>query len=463
MKSYSNIIHFSQDCNIVYWDKSKYTKTIGRYVKFIFRGRKMKSKKATAILLATIMAVSSCIGCSSGGSATTGSAASAAESSNEATSKVTLTLWDYFEGVNSQRGVKALVTAFNSAQDEVTVNAVFTPRDEMDKQLSIGLVSNKLPDLVLIDNPDFASRISMGLLADVTDNFNKDFGSKIDDFYPAPLATCKSGDQYYGIPFGSNNLGLFYNKDMFKEAGIANAPTTWDEMTADCKKLSKDGVYGLAVSAIKNDEGSFQFFPWLYSAGATYKTINSAGGIKALTLMRDYVNNGYLSKESINWTQADAEKQFATGKSAMMLNGPWNIETVQTDAPSMNFGIAEIPKDAQFASVTGGENLGIIKGHNEEAGWKFLKYTCENALVYIDDMGYIPARKEQAAQDEKLNNEYMKPFVDILNYAAPRGPEANWPKISAALYTAEQEVMVNQKSPADAAKEAQDAVDAVLK
>lgn len=409
------------------------------------------------------MAVSTFSGCSSSGSPATASTATPTASSGAAGSKVTLTLWDYFEGVNSQRGVKALVTAFNSSQNDVTVNAVFTPRDEMDKQLSIGLVSNKLPDLVLIDNPDFASRISMGLLADVTDNFNKDFGSKLDDFYPAPLATCKSGDKYYGIPFGSNDLGLFYNKDMFQEAGIANAPTTWDEMAEDCQKLSKNGVYGLAVSAIKNDEGSFQFFPWLYSAGANYKTVNSAGGIKALALMQDYVNKGYLSKESINWTQADAEKQFATGKAAMMLNGPWNIETVQTDAKNMKFGIVQIPKDAQYASVTGGENLGIIKGHNEEAGWKFLKFTCDNALVYIDDMGYIPARKEQASKDKNLSNEYLKPFVDILNYASPRGPEANWPKVSAALYTAEQEVMVNQKTPADAAKEAQDAIDSALK
>ena len=424
----------------------------------------MKKRKALSLILAVVMTASITAGCSSpGGSASSGTAPAATGASSGGGSKVTLTLWDYFEGVNSQRGVKNLVNSFNSSQNEVTVKSVFTPRDEMDKQLSIGLVSNKLPDLVLIDNPDYASRISMGLLADVTDNFNKDLVDKLSQFYPGPLATCKAGGKYYGVPFGSNDLGLFYNKDMFKQAGIAAAPATWDEMTKDCQTLSKNGVYGIAVSAIKNDEGSFQFFPWLYAAGTTYKTVNSAGGVKALGLMQNYVGKGYLSKESINWTQADAEKQFATGKAAMMLNGPWNIETVQTDAPKVHFGIAQIPKDTQYASVIGGENLGIIKGHNEAAGWKFLKYTCDNSLVYIDDMGYIPPRKDLAAKDTKLNTEYMKPFVDILSYAAPRGPEANWPKVSAALYTAEQEVMLNQKTPADAAKEAQAAIDSALK
>lgn len=78
-------------------------------------------------------------------------------------------------------------------------------------------------------------------------------------------------------------------------------------------------------------------------------------------------------------------------------------------------------------------------------------------------MGYIPSRKDLAEKDTKLNTEYMKPFVEILDYASPRGPEANWPKVSAALYTAEQEVMLNQKSPADAAKEAQASIDSALK
>ena len=425
----------------------------------------MRIRKILSYFMATVIVAVSAAGCSSVGTSSSAAGGSAAPANNEASEeKITLTLWDYFEGVNSQKGVKSLVTAFNGSQSKIEVKAVFTPRDEMDKQLSIGLVSSKLPDLVLIDGCDYASRISMGLFADVTDNFTKDLGSKVDDFYPGPLETCKAGDKYYGVPFGCNDLGFFYNKDMFKEAGIENAPTTWDEMTAACTKLSKNGVYGLAVSAIKNDEGSFQLMPWLYSAGATYNKVNGQEGIKALTLLQDYVNKGYMSKEAINWTQADAEKQFATGKAAMMLNGPWNIETVQTDAPKMNFGVVEIPKSMKYASVTGGEDLGIIKGHHEAEGWEFLKFTTENSLLYIDDMGYIPSTKSLAAKDTKVQNDpLMKPFASILDYATPRGPTPQWPKVSAALYTAEQQVMTNQKTPSDAANEAQAAIDAALK
>lgn len=414
----------------------------------------MKIRKVVTGMMALAILASTCVGYSS-------SKMQAAASTGK---KVTLTMWDYFEGVNSQRGVKALVTKFNASQKDVQVKAVFTPRDEMDKQLSIGLVSNKLPDVVLIDGCDYASRISMGLFADVTTNFKKDFGSKVSDFYPGPLLTCRYGSKYYGVPFGCNDIGLFYNKDMFKAAGIKSAPKTWAEMTADSAKLSKNNVYGLAISAIKNDEGSFQFMPWLYSTGATYNKVNSPAGVKSFKLLQDYVNKGYLSKESINWTQADAEKQFATGKAAMMVNGPWNVETVKTDAPKMNFGVVDIPKDVKNASVTGGEDMGIIRGHNEAAAWSFLKFTVNNSLTYIDDMGYIPCLKSLAAKDKVIQGSpYMKTFQNILTYATPRGPTAQWPKVSAALYTAEQEVMLNQKKPADAANEAQAAISAALK
>jgi multiple sugar transport system substrate-binding protein len=241
----------------------------------------MKIRKGLTVLVAVAMVAS-----------LSGFTAAPKKVPTKAATKITLTLWDYFEGVNSQRGVKKLVDGFNASQSSITVKSVFTPRDEMDKQLSIGLVSNKLPDLVLIDGCDYASRISMGLFADVTTNFKKDFGSKVSDFYSGPLSTCKSGSKYYGVPFGCNDLGFYYNKTMFKAAGIASAPKTWTQMTADCAKLSKNGVYGLAVSAIKNDEGSFQFMPWLYSTGATYNKVNSTAGIRSFALLQNYVKKG---------------------------------------------------------------------------------------------------------------------------------------------------------------------------
>ena len=96
--------------------------------------------------------------------------------------------------------------------------------------------------------------------------------------------------------------------------------------------------------------------------------IDSEGGIKALTLAKDLVDSGAMSKECINWTQGDVMNQFISGNVAMMINGPWQIPTMQQEAPDLNWNVALIPKDAEYASCLGGENYAVIKDGNVVGG-----------------------------------------------------------------------------------------------
>src|SRR5699024_4552200 len=113
----------------------------------------------------------------------------------------------------------------------------------------------------------------------------------------------------YGIPFGSNCLGLFYNKDMLEAANV-EVPTTWDELRDAAKALTKDNVSGMAFCCLQNEEGTFNFSPWLWSTGTDSFNINNEQGIKALTFVGDLVKDGSMSKEVINWTQGDVMNQF---------------------------------------------------------------------------------------------------------------------------------------------------------
>jgi len=379
--------------------------------------------------------------------------------------KVTLTLWHYYEGALQQKSLTDLAQKFNTSQDKIAIKMEFAPRNELIKQLTIGLVADKLPDIVLLDNPDTPSFAAMGILADITDKVNAPEMKK-EAYYPGPLKSNLYNDKYYGIPVGSNDIGLYYNEDMFKAAGITAPPQTWDELQVVAKKLSKDGVYGLAMCALKNEEGTFQFLPWLISAGGSYDKLDSAESVKAFTFLTNLVKDGSLSKESINWTQADVEKQFATGKAAMMINGPWNIEHVRGDAPNMKFAVVKIPKDKVWASCLGGENFSIIKGHHEAEAWAFLKFAMseDNLADIVNVMGYIPSRKDLAESNPKLKNDpIMSVFVDEMQYAMPRGPNAKWPEYSEAMYTALQESLTNQKTPEQAARDAQVKVENISK
>lgn len=416
-----------------------------------------KIKALLSCLTAMVLTASIFVGC--GSSTSTSTSQTKADSGG----KTTITVWHYFDGQQQQKAMENLADKFNKSQDKIEVQVEFVPRAELTKQFTIGLVADKLPDIGLVDNPDMASFSAMGLFADITDKMNSYEGK--DQFYPGPISSCKLDGKYYGIPLGSNDLALFYNKDMLSAAGV-QPPTTFAELKDAAKKLTKGDTYGLAIAAPKNEEGTFQYLPWLLSTGAKFNEIGGQAGISSLQYLTDLIKDGSMSKEVINWTQNDLEKQFVTNKAAMITDGPWIIDTVKKDAPNLNWGVVKIPKDKVFASDLGGENWGIIKGHHEAEAWDFIKFTQQkdNMNAYCADFGYIPSRKDIAESNDKITKDpIMSVFLDELQYAMPRGPHPKWPEISDAMSTAMQESFTNAKTPEQAAKDAQVKIDAVLK
>ena len=253
-----------------------------------------------------------------------------------------------------------MIDKYNASQDAYAVTAKYVPFADFKNQLSIGASANELPDLVILDSPDHASYASMGIFADITDKMD------VSTYFEGPVASATLDGVLYGVPFGCNCLSLFYNEDMFEEAGITEVPTTWDELQETAEKLTNDSVTGLAFCSLQNEEGTFNFSPWLWSTGATSYDIDSEGGIRALTFIKNLFDSGVVSKECINWTQGDVMNQFISGNVAMMINGPWQIPTMRAEAPDLNWDVTLIPMDAQYASVIGGENYAVIAGGNED-------------------------------------------------------------------------------------------------
>lgn len=370
-----------------------------------------------------------------------------------------ITLWYYWETEGHQKALDEMIATYNESQDAYNVTAKYVPFADFKKQLSIGASASELPDLVILDSPDHASYASMGIFADLTDKFD------VSTYYEGPVASATLDDTLYGVPFGCNCLALYYNQDMFDEAGITKVPETWDELKETAEKLTTDTVSGLAFCSVQNEEGTFNFTPWLWSTGASSYEIDSEGGIRALTFVKDLVDSGVMSKECINWTQGDVMNQFISGNVAMMINGPWQIPTMREEAPDLNYDVALIPMDTQYASAIGGENYAVVAGGNEEGALDFLEYATqeEQVIFMMDQMGYISADKEIAAnQFTEEEDAIYKKFVEEMDYAQARGPLPEWPEVSDAISLAFNQVMTGTATPEDAAAEAQATIDSVV-
>lgn len=367
-----------------------------------------------------------------------------------------VSLWYYWETESHQQAIDKVIRDYNSSQNEIIVETRYVPFADFKKQLSIGASADELPDIAILDSSDHASYASMGIFADLTGKFDTS------GYYAQAVESCTLGGKLYGVPSGVNCLGLFYNQDLLAAAGC-KTPDTWQELKETARKLTGGGVTGLAFSALQNEEGTFNFMPWMWSAGAGSYEIDSEEGIKALTLVKDLTESGAMSKECISWTQGDVMNQFISGKVAMMVNGSWQIPTMEREAPDMNWKVALIPKDKEYASALGGENYAVIAGGNEEAAIKFLEYaTAEEQASYLtESFGYLSADKKAA--DGSANDEVRNVFMQELEYARVRGPLDEWPEVSDAISLAFNQVMTGEKEPREAAKAAQQKIDMILK
>ena len=379
------------------------------------------------------------------------------EPAAEATAKEAVTIWYYWETEGHQVALNQVIQQYNESQDAYEVTAKYVPFADFKKQLSIGASADELPDLVILDSPDHASYASMGIFEDITGKFD------VSNYYEGTVNSCTIDGKLYGVPFGVNCLALYYNEDMLNAAGCS-VPATWDELLETAQALTTDTVTGLALCSVQNEEGTFNFVPWLWSTGATSYDINNENGIRALSFIGELVETGAMSKECINWTQGDVMNQFISGNVAMMENGPWQIPTMQAEAPDLNWKVTLLPKDVQNSSVLGGENYAVIRGGNADGALDFLTYaTAEEQVKFMmKQFGYISADQTIAETQFEADSPYQ-PFVEQLKYAMPRGPLAEWPSVSDAISLAFNKVITGAATPEDAAAEAQATIDGIVK
>ena len=367
-------------------------------------------------------------------------------------------LWYYWETEGHQIALQAAIDGYNASQSEYSVVAKYVPFADFKKQLTIGAVADELPDMVILDSPDHASYASMGIFADITGKID------VSGYYEGPVNSCSYDGKLYGVPFGVNCLSLFYNKDLLSAAGV-EVPTTWSELQEAAKKLSSGTQYGIAFCSVQNEEGTFNFMPFVWSAGADYTDFGGDNGVKALTFAQELIESGAMSKECINWTQGDVMNQFISGNVAMMVNGCWQIPTMRSEAPDVNWGVTLIPMcdDGAYASVIGGENYAVIEGGNVDGALSFLTYMTNETVVteLMSSFGYIAAIDAIAQNQFSDDADYLA-FVNQMQYANARGPHEEWPSISDAISLAFNKVMTGAAAPADAAAEAQATIDSIL-
>src|SRR5829696_8487491 len=336
---------------------------------------------------------------------------------------VTLRWWDYYSQGANNTATQAQLQRYMDANPNVKIERTPIPFADLKQKLLQGAAAGDLPDIAVIDNPDHQAFAALGILEDLTDR----------------VAECG-------------------------QAEVA-PPTDWEELRKAAAALTDGDRMGLAVSAVKSEEGTFQWLPFLWETGEDIPTIASEGGQRALQLWVDLVNEGNMSKGILGWNQQDVLTQFQNGKAAMMVNGPWQIPTLREQSPDLKWDVSTLPKDKQGASILGGENYSIIKGGpNVDAAWDLLVWTQqpENLKPYLSEAGKLPSRQDLAEDPYWTSDPVLAVFLEQLKVAKPRAYGSHYPEISSAIQDAIQAAVSGQAPVADALNRAQTTITPLL-
>jgi multiple sugar transport system substrate-binding protein len=371
----------------------------------------------------------------------------------------TLTWWDYFTLDNFQPGMNRLIRDIESGVPDVKIERRTFPFAELDRQIALAAISGDLPDIAIVDNVAMNTLGGSRLLADLTGKVEK--WGQADQYYKGPWDGCQVGGKTLGIPNNSNCLALYCNSAMLQSAGV-RPPTTWDELASAAGRLTSGDRHGLALSAIKTEEGVFQFLPFLWQAGGDLDSFSTYGAT-ALTFLDDLIAKGSLSEQCVGWTQQDVNTRFLNQRAALQINGPWQIPTLKK--ATFDWTVVALPRDKQAATCLGGENWVVMASSKHvDKAWEVLEYTQRPSVLvpYLVSFGELPARKDLADKGTWASDPALRLFLSQLPLARPRQYGAHYAEASQAVAEAEQAVLAGSAAPSAAAKTAAVKIDKAL-
>jgi arabinogalactan oligomer / maltooligosaccharide transport system substrate-binding protein len=368
-----------------------------------------------------------------------------------------LTWWDTSDATNEGPAFDTLIERFNEEYPDVEIDHQFVPfGDAQNKFKTAAEAGSGAPDILRAEVawvPEFAS---LGYLYALDGTAALEDS---DDYFETPLSSNVFDDKTYGVPQVTDSLALLYNKQLFEQAGIESAPTTWDEVADAAEKLkSEANVDGLFINP-----GGYFLLPFMYGEGgdlvdteAEEIVVNSDANVTGITTAQELVNSGAAVKPPAADGYAAMMTAFNEGKVGMIINGPWevnNIRNAEGFGGIENLGIAPVPGGSVTAGApVGGHNYVVYSGMDQEkadAAIAFISFmnSAESQAFLADELGLLPTRKSAYENDTVAGNEVVSAFSDVVDAAVARPWIPEGGQFFAALDTMAVEVLVQGAEP----------------
>ena len=398
--------------------------------------------------------------------------------------KATVTFWSPFPIPFYEPWASWVTDTFNKTHPHIKLKTTPIPWDRIEDKLLPAIAAGNPPDVVQWRRPvfDYAVR---GQAVRLDQFVESDPQVNPEDWYPGVWYDVTYEDHVYALPFESDSLVLYWNKDYFREAGLdpEKPPKYISELDAYVEKLTKENPQGdYDVLGFNPWVGrSSEFMHWGWKNGGVFYdhesgriTAANPENVEMLEWEVGYAKKygaekmGALQEASVTaGPGGEAVGMFSIGLTAMRVGGSYFYTRIDKYGPDIDYGITRyvpIPKGGQNAGISEGTLILIpagAKGIKEypESVWEFMRWYSINAMpVWCLQVGDLVSRLEYTNLWMFASDPKVRECTEAIKLTHP------WPKVPIIwfyrdkLMEAVQYAIYGKKTPEQALKDAESAV-----
>jgi multiple sugar transport system substrate-binding protein len=413
--------------------------------------KKLKNVGAAVAMVA--IAGLTLAGCSAGG-----------DSSGSGETTIKLLVPSYSD--NTKSLWEDVIEGFESENPEYKVSLEVQSWDNLNDVVTTQIQAGKAPDIM--NGGPFAGFAADELLYPISEVTSPD---TLADFQPSFVDTSSVDGVQYGAPLIASARALFVNNALLAEAGVAEAPTTWDELYDAAIKVAAlgNGVAGYGMP-LGSEEAQAETAAWFFGAGGTFGdadeiTIDGVPeNLEAATFMKKMIDGGATQADAGSTDRSPLMDIFVQGKIGMQIGLPPTVGQIAEGNPDLDYSIVPIPtEDGSPVTLGVADHLMAFDNGDDakkEAITAFFDYyfSADVYTTWVKAEGFLPTTV--SGSEALSGEEALKPFLDLLP-DAQFYPSTNpaWDATNAAFKSLIGQI-AQGKDPAEVLKEIQAAADA---
>jgi len=374
-----------------------------------------------------------------------------------------LTFWHTYNDQEEQV-LRAIIKDWEGANPKFTVRPVRIPFDGHKAKLRTALTVGQGPDMARVD---WSFVCELARKNSVVDLDTLGFAKIRDQYLAAPLETAYIDGKYYGIPDQSTCVAMFYNRQMFRDAGLLPedpsapvVPQTWEEFIEVGKKLTDKSKDQYAFAMTNTLWWNLPFFnsygARIISEDGKKCVIDSEAAVQTLEMMASLVNEHKIEAGAWRPGAISPEQGFVNGKYAMIFMGPWNLAKFANT--KMDYGVGLIPGGTKGTSTNvGGTDVVIFKGTKYAAEcYNFLSFftNAENQKRWCSELNQLPINL--GAYDlVSFEDPHLMMFMEQMRHAGPNPVVKDYSLLEDLINPEVEAVLSGQKTAKEALAAAQ--------